>query len=535
MINEYPDYLPVRRALISVSDKTGVVELAHALSSQNIQILSTGGTAALLREAGISLQEVSEYTGFPEIMSGRLKTLHPKIHGGLLARRNLDAEVMSQHEILPIDLLVVNLYPFIETIQEKNCRLEQAVEQIDIGGPTMLRAAAKNYLYVAAVTESQDYAMLLAELKAHHQQLSLATRFKLAKKVFAHTASYEAAIANYLHRFHDEEEKENKEDLPSILTMQFSKKYDLRYGENPHQKAALYVNKKNGSQDGGVANALQHQGKPLSFNNMADADAALECIKHFNEMEQHACVIVKHANPCGVAVDKEQLPAYQKAFAADSTSAFGGIIAFNQTLQANTARQILDKQFVEVLIAPEVTEEALMLLKDKPNIRVLSCGQWQGLTPGWDFVPIEGGLLVQEKDIALLTPQQLQVVTRRVPTDQELRDLLFAWKVVKCVKSNAIVYAKNGSTIGIGAGQMSRVFSAIIANKKAFDAGLETQGAVMASDAFFPFSDAIEAAAKAQIAAIIQPGGSIRDKEVIQAADEAGIAMVLTGVRHFKH
>lgn len=529
MTNQINTHFPIKKALLSVSNKTGIVEFASALANRGVQILSTGGTAKLLREAGIMLQEVSEYTDFPEIMNGRLKTLHPKIHGGLLGRRGVDQEVMIQNHIEPIDLLVVNLYPFAETVANPQCDLATAVEQIDIGGPAMLRSAAKNYAYVTTVVKKEDYSIILQEMELHSGCISLATRFKLAQKVFSHTAQYEAAIANYLNRINLEQ---SISDFPETFTLQFTKKQDLRYGENPHQKAALYV--ENLTEEIGIATAIQHQGKPLSFNNIADTNAALECAKNFNRI--HACVIVKHANPCGVALShNDQLQAYQRALATDPLSAFGGIIAFNKLLTATTAKYIVQNQFVEVVIAPEIEQAALCELAHKPNIRVLSCGEWQTPKPSLDFTRISGGLLIQERDITTLSPHDLKIVSQREPSVQEFNDLLFAWEVVKCVKSNAIVYAKNRATIGIGAGQMSRVFSAMIAGMKANESGLEVAGSVMASDAFFPFRDTVDLAANAGITAIIQPGGSMRDSEVIHAANEAGIAMVFTGMRHFKH
>lgn len=518
----------IRRALLSVSDKTGIVDFAKALQARGIELLSTGGTAELLRGAGVAVTEVADYTDYPEIMAGRVKTLHPRIYGGLLARRGVDESVMAEHGILPIDLVVVNLYPFIETLKQPGCRLDQAIEQIDIGGPTMLRAAAKNYAFVTTIVSPEDYPLILQELAEQGGATTLATRFRQAQKVFTHTAHYEAAIANHLNRMHLDE---TVDEFPSIFTMQFHKKQDLRYGENPHQKAAFYVEKN--EEEGCIANARQLQGKELSFNNIADSNAALECVKAFNGTQ--ACVIVKHANPCGVAVAESQLLAYQRAFATDPTSAFGGIIAFNQLVTAETVKAILDAQFVEVLIAPEISRDALALLSNKPNVRVLCCGYWQKPESAWDFERINGGLLVQERDLLTLSPENLKIVTVRQPTVQEFQDLLFAWEVVKCVKSNAIVYAKDHATVGIGAGQMSRVFSAVLANLKAADAGLEVSGAVMASDAFFPFRDSVDAAAEAGITAIIQPGGSIRDQEVIKAADSAGLAMLFTGVRHFRH
>jgi phosphoribosylaminoimidazolecarboxamide formyltransferase/IMP cyclohydrolase len=519
---------PIRRALISVSNKTGIVEFARELQKMQIAILSTGGTCNLLRQAGLSVEEVADYTGFPEIMGGRVKTLHPKIHGGILARRGIDEAVMETQGILPIDLLVVNLYPFAQTIQQADCTLDLAVEQIDIGGPTLLRAAAKNYASVTTVIDPEDYFWVLDEILSFNGKTTLATRFKLAQKIFTETARYDATIANYLNRIHLDN---TMEDFPKTYTIQFTKKQDLRYGENPHQKAAVYIEVS--SSGPSVATAQQHQGKELSFNNIADTDAALECVQAFNG--DNACVIVKHANPCGVAIADTQLQAYQRAFATDPTSAFGGIIAFNQPLLNETAKAIIENQFVEVLIASAIEEEALITLAKKPNIRVLSTGSWAVQEPSWDYERINSGLLIQEKDSIALTPKDLKIVTKRQPSVQEFSDLLFAWEVVKCVKSNAIVYAKNRATVGIGAGQMSRVFSAIIANMKAQDVGLDVAGAVMASDAFFPFRDGVDTAVKAGVTAIIQPGGSIRDLEVIQAADEAGIAMLFTGMRHFRH
>ncbi|HVV68024.1 MAG TPA: bifunctional phosphoribosylaminoimidazolecarboxamide formyltransferase/IMP cyclohydrolase [Gammaproteobacteria bacterium] len=518
----------IKRALLSVSNKTGLIEFAQALKAKHIQILSTGGTARLLRDAGIAIEEVADYTGFPEIMDGRVKTLHPKIHGGLLARRNVDESVIQQHGIDRIDLVVVNLYPFAETVKNPDCNLARAVENIDIGGPAMLRAAAKNYPCVMTLVDPEDYAAVLSEIEHCKGATTLASRFRQAQKVFAHTAQYDAQIANYLNAIHLDN---TKDDFPQIYTVQFQKKQDLRYGENPHQKAAFYVEASNN--EASIATSKQHQGKELSFNNIADTNAALECVKVLNGTP--ACVIVKHANPCGAALADSQLHAYQRAFATDPTSAFGGIIAFNQPLMAETARAIIDNQFVELIIAPEVETEALTILAHKPNVRVLSTGQWQSPNPALDYERVSGGMLIQDRDTMTLSPNNLKIVTLRQPTIQEFTDLLFAWEIVKCVKSNAIVYARDRATVGIGAGQMSRVFSAILAGLKANDAGLEVAGAVMASDAFFPFRDGIDAAAAAGITAIIQPGGSVRDAETIQAADEAGIAMLFTGLRHFRH
>jgi len=505
----------IQRALISVSDKTGIIPFAQALNERSIEILSTGGTAQLLAENGIPVTEVSDYTGFPEMMAGRLKTLHPKIHGGLLGRRGIDEAVMSEHDIYPIDLLIVNLYPFEQTIAKPDCDLATAIENIDIGGPAMLRSAAKNHAAVTVVVDATDYDTVLQEMAAGG--VTKATRFTLAQKVFAHTARYDGAIANYLSQ-------------GKTLTLQYQKVQTMRYGENPHQKAAFYIEPT--PQENSIATATQIQGKDLSYNNVADTDAALECVKTF---EEPTCVIVKHANPCGVAIGENILTAYERAFKTDPTSAFGGIIAFNRNLDAQTAKAIIDRQFVEVIIAPTINEDAKPILATKKNVRVLSCGVWnaqpkEGIS---DFKRINGGLLVQDRDIGAVT--DLKIVTQKQPTETELQDLLFAWKVAKFVKSNAIVYCKDGMTIGVGAGQMSRVYSAKIAAIKAADENLEVKGAVMASDAFFPFRDGIDAAAEVGINAVIQPGGSMRDKEVIAAADEQGIAMVFTGMRHFRH
>ena len=517
----------IQRALISVSDKTGIVPFAQALHQQGITILSTGGTAKLLAENHIPVTEVSDHTGFPEMMAGRVKTLHPKIHGGLLGRRGTDDEVMQSHQIDPIDLLVVNLYPFEQTIAKPDCDLATAIENIDIGGPAMLRSAAKNNAAVTVVVDASDYDVVLQEMQDNQGEVTQATRFKLASKVFAHTARYDGAIANYLGKLQTEEDKA----FPPAFSFQVQKVQAMRYGENPHQKAAFYV--ENNVQTPCVATAKQIQGKELSYNNVADTDAALECVKSFTAP---ACVIVKHANPCGVAVDQTILAAYDKAFKTDPTSAFGGIIAFNRPLDEQTAKAIIDRQFVEVIIAPDVVEAAKSILATKKNVRVLTCGQWTNDdVPGLDFKRVTGGLLVQDKDLGKVAESDLKIVTKRQPTAQEMTDLLFAWKVAKFVKSNAIVYCKDEMTIGIGAGQMSRVYSAKIAAIKAGDEKLEVKGSVMASDAFFPFRDGIDAAAEVGISAVIEPGGSMRDEEVIAAADEHGMAMVFTGMRHFRH
>jgi len=521
----------IRRALISVSDKTGIVEFAQSLVDQGIEILSTGGTAKLLQKSDIEVTEVSSYTGFPEMMDGRLKTLHPKIHGGILGRRGTDDEVMAEHGIQPIDLLVVNLYPFEKTIAVADCSLATAIENIDIGGPTMLRAAAKNHNDVAVVVEHQDYQWIL-ETIAENGRLTLEQRFQLASKTFAHTARYDGVIANYLGKqIAITNESTDQADFPATLSLQFKKAQSMRYGENPHQKAAFYVEHQ--ASEASVSTAKQIQGKALSFNNVADTDAALECVKSFSNAP--ACVILKHANPCGVATGKNLLDAYQRAFATDPTSSFGGIIAFNQQLDSETAKAIIDKQFVEVIIAPSVSEEAIEICQSKANVRLLSCGNWQNSQAAQEFKRVSGGLLVQDKDIDLVNEAELHVVSAREPSEEEMRDLYFAWKVAKFVKSNAIVYAKDGQTIGVGAGQMSRVYSAKIAGIKAADEGLEVPGSVMASDAFFPFRDGLDAAAEAGITAVIQPGGSIRDDEVIAAANEHNMAMVFTGMRHFRH
>ncbi len=517
----------VKRALISVSDKRGVTELAGALTKHGFEILSTGGTARLLRDNGLAVTDVSAVTGFPEIMDGRVKTLHPKIHGGLLGRRDVDAAVMAEHQIDPIDLLVVNLYPFRETIARPGCSIEEAIENIDIGGPAMLRAAAKNHAAVAVVVDPEDYGELTQALAEGGGDIPADLRCRLAAKAFAHTAAYDAAIAGYLN---SQPAYSEPNAFPQQYAAGFEKKLDLRYGENPHQRAAFYTE---GSDAPGIGGARQLQGKALSFNNIADADAALECVRQF---DQPACVIVKHANPCGVAVDRDIGEAYRRAYSTDPTSAFGGIIAFNRPLDGATARAIIERQFVEVILGPAINEDAGEILSAKKNVRVLTMPSLEQPLPiAHDFKRVTGGLLVQTRDDLMVSEDQLKVVSHRRPTEQEMADLLFAWKVVKFVKSNAIVFARAGMTIGVGAGQMSRVYSTRIAAIKAADAGLEVTGSVMASDAFFPFRDGVDAGAEHGIRAIIQPGGSIRDDEVIAAADEHGMAMVFTGVRHFRH
>ncbi|HMM74506.1 MAG TPA: bifunctional phosphoribosylaminoimidazolecarboxamide formyltransferase/IMP cyclohydrolase [Gammaproteobacteria bacterium] len=516
----------IRRALLSVSDKTGLVDFARALAARGVELLSTGGTAAALRVAGLAVTDVSAHTGFPEIMDGRVKTLHPKIHGGLLGRRGIDDAVMAQHGIVPIDLLAVNLYPFEATIAKPDCSLTDAIENIDIGGPAMLRAAAKNHAQVAVLVDPADYAAILAELAAQ-DGLTEATCFSLAAKAYAHTADYDRAVSSYLLA-----QRADAPRFPDTVRLRFTKLQDLRYGENPHQAAAFYAEA--GAPAGSIAAARQLHGKALSYNNIADTDAALMCVLAYTEP---ACCIVKHANPCGVAEAANIGEAYEYAYRTDPTSAFGGIIAFNRELDADTAEAIVSRQFVEVIVAPSVSEDALAVCRRKKDVRVLVVGAPGPERPALDYKRVTGGLLVQDRDAigCAIGPADLKVVTVRPPSEAELRDLMFAWKVVKCVKSNAIVYARERRTIGVGAGQMSRVYSARIAGIKAADEGLEVKGSVMASDAFFPFRDGIDSAAAVGITAVIQPGGSVRDAEVIQAANEAGMAMVFTGMRHFRH
>ena len=516
---------PVRRALLSVSDKTGVVELARGLHALGVDLLSTGGTAKALREAGLPVRDVSEVTGFPEIMDGRVKTLHPKIHGGLLGREGTDDAVMAEHGIAPIDLLVVNLYPFVQTVSKPGCSYDDAIENIDIGGPAMLRATAKNHARTSVVVDPSEYGALLEALQAGGT--TPAMRRAWAAKAYAHTAAYDGQIAQWLSP--RAENPEEPEAWPKTFHASLQLASALRYGENPHQRGALYVEA--GAGEGIVATARFLQGKELSYNNLADADAALECVKAF---DTPACVIVKHANPCGVAVAGNLMDAYDRAHAVDPTSAFGGIIAFNRELDAATAAEILKRQFVEVVIAPSIAADALPAFAKKPNVRVLACGELRA-AGGLEYKRIAGGLLVQDADTDALGAADLKVVSKVAPSEAQLRDLLFAWKVAMYVKSNAIVYAKDLQTVGIGAGQMSRVVSAKIAGIKAEEAGLVVPGSVMASDAFFPFRDGIDAAAAAGIAAVIQPGGSMRDAEVIAAADEHGMSMVFTGRRHFRH
>ena len=522
------DLKKVSRALISVSDKNGIVDFARALNALGVELLSTGGTFRLLQENNIAVTEVSDYTGFPEMMDGRVKTLHPKVHGGILGRRGTDDAVMAEHAIKPIDMVIVNLYPFAATVADPNCTLPNAIENIDIGGPTMVRSAAKNHKDVAIVVSSSDYATVLEEMQANEGQLDYITRYTLMVKAFEHTAGYDGMIANH---FGARDTENNERDFSDTFNVQYFKTQEMRYGENPHQKAAFYTEAN--PIEASVATAKQLQGKELSFNNIADTDAALECVKQFDEP---ACVIVKHANPCGVSVAVDIGTAYDLAFATDPESAFGGIIAFNRELDAKTAEAICEKQFVEVIIAPAVSADALAVVAAKKNVRLLECGSWGNQRPqDFDYKRVNGGLLIQDRDNGMITEQDLKVVSKRVPTDTEMTDMLFAWKVAKMVKSNAIIYAKNNQTIGVGAGQMSRINSARIAGIKAEHAGLEVVGAVMASDAFFPFRDGIDNAGEAGISCIIQPGGSMRDDEVIAAANEHGMAMVFTGMRHFRH
>jgi len=516
-----------RRALISLSDKTGAADFGRALQTFGFDILSTGGTAKLLREAGIKVTEIGDYTGFPEMLDGRVKTLHPKVHAGILARRDLPAhiETMVKAGIPTIDLVAVNLYPFVETISRRDCTLEEAIENIDIGGPTMVRAAAKNWQHVAIVTDPADYSALVKEMASAGGAVSLETRFRLARKAFSHTAAYDGAISNYLTAtdIHGQ-----RSGFPDQFNSSFVKVQDLRYGENPHQRAAFYRDLK--PVPGALSNYVQRQGKELSYNNIADADAAWECVKSF---DQPACVIVKHANPCGAAVGATAVEAYRRAFKTDPTSAFGGIIAFNRELDEAAAAAVAER-FAEVVIAPRVLASAATVLAQKSNLRVLEVAV-ESATNDYDMKRVGGGLLLQTPDAMNVETGDLRIVTRKHPTPGQLADLMFAWRVAKFVKSNAIVFCAGGMTLGVGAGQMSRVDSARIASIKAENAGLTLQGSAVASDAFFPFRDGVDVVARAGAAAIIQPGGSVRDEEVIAAADEHQIAMALTGVRHFRH
>lgn len=519
----------IQRALISVSDKTNLIPFAKTLVNQGIEIISTGGTAKLLQDNNIRVIEISDFTGFPEMMDGRLKTLHPKVHGGILGRRDVDADMMHEHDIHDIDLVVVNLYPFEATIAKPNCTLAQAIENIDIGGPTLLRAAAKNHDWVTVVVDPKDYPRILEDMQTHQGATTLALRFELAAKVFSHTAAYDGVISNY---FGARTTTGETADFPNTLSLQFKLDRALRYGENPHQKAALYIDQNPPGQT--IASAQLLQGKPLSFNNINDAEGALECVKQF---EAPACVIVKHANPCGVAIAKDALTAYQQAYACDPESSFGGIIAFNQSVDDTTLKAIFDNQFVEVIIAPEFSKAAITLAESKINLRLLATGKFSTsvTTSGLDIKRIHGGILVQDFDDGKLQASDLKVVSQTQPTAEQMTDLCFAMNVAKYVKSNAIVIASQGQTKGIGAGQMSRVFALKIAQQRATEANFQTADTVLASDAFFPFRDSIDLAAKMGITAIIQPSGSKRDEEVIQAANEHGIALVFISERHFKH
>jgi phosphoribosylaminoimidazolecarboxamide formyltransferase/IMP cyclohydrolase len=516
-----------RIALISVSDKTGVTNLAKTFTKFGIELLSTGGTAKMLQEAGLQVTEIGEHTGFPEMLDGRVKTLHPKVHGGILARRDVDAhlQALEEHAIPAIDIVVVNLYPFVQTVARPDCTLQDAIENIDIGGPTMVRAAAKNWQHVAVITDPSDYPALIQEIESSGGAISQETRFRLARSAFSHTAAYDSAISNYLTATNMDGERQA---FPGQVNMNFVSLQDLRYGENPHQKAAFYRDLVPTA--GGIANYAQLQGKELSYNNIADSDAAWECVKTF---DQPACVIIKHANPCGVGVDASALGAYKKAFSTDTTSAFGGIIAFNRAVDAQTAKAV-SEQFVEVVIAPQIDQSARDVFAEKQNVRVLEVPLTDGAND-FDYKRVGGGLLIQSPDVKNVSADELRVVTRKQPDAQQMSDLLFAWRVAKFVKSNAIVFCGNGMTLGVGAGQMSRVDSARIASIKADKAGLSLTGSVVASDAFFPFRDGVDVVAEAGAKAVIQPGGSVRDEEVIAAADEHGMAMVFTGIRHFRH
>ena len=520
----------IKQALISVSDKAGVIEFARALVAMNIKLLSTGGTAKLLSEHGLAVTAVADYTGFPEMLDGRVKTLHPKVHGGILARRDFPEHMaaLEQHEIPTIDMVVVNLYPFQQTTAKEQCSLEDAIENIDIGGPAMLRSSAKNHKDVVVICDPADYAIVLAEMQAHQGDVSYETRFALATKVFAHTAQYDGAITNYLTALGPDRAHATRSMYPATLNMQFEKVQDMRYGENPHQSAAFYRDIHLVA--GALANYQQLQGKELSYNNIADADAAWECVK---TLEGNACVIIKHANPCGVALGVDAFESYSKALQTDPTSAFGGIIAFNCTLDGKAAEAVA-KQFVEVLIAPAFTAEARKIFEAKQNVRLLEIPLARDGN-AMDFKRVGGGLLLQSPDAKNVELAELKIVSKKQPTPQQLQDMMFAWRVAKFVKSNAIVFCGNGMTLGVGAGQMSRVDSARIASIKAQNAGLQLAGSAVASDAFFPFRDGLDVVVAAGATAVIQPGGSMRDLEVIAAADEHGVVMALTGTRHFRH
>ena len=520
----------IKQALISVSDKTGIVEFARALSSLGVALLSTGGTAKLLAEQGLSVTEVADYTGFPEMLDGRVKTLHPKIHGGILARRDFAEHqaALAQHAIATIDMVVVNLYPFAQAVAKANCSFDDAIENIDIGGPAMLRSAAKNHKDVTVICDPLDYATVLQELQSAAGQVSQETKFTLAKKVFAHTAQYDGAITNYFTSLGSDRQHTTRSSFPTTLNLHFHKVQEMRYGENPHQSAAFYRDVR--CADGSLANYTQLQGKELSYNNIADADAAWECVKTFDET---ACVIIKHANPCGVAVGVNPLEAYSKALQTDPTSAFGGIIAFNSAVDGATAEAVA-KQFVEVVIAPAFSEQARQIFAAKQNVRLLEIPLARQAN-AYDLKRVGGGLLVQSPDVKNVVLAELNIVSKRQPTPQQLQDLMFAWRVAKFVKSNAIVFCGNGMTLGVGAGQMSRVDSARIAAIKAQHASLSLAGSAVASDAFFPFRDGLDVVVDAGATCVIQPGGSMRDQEVIDAADERDVVMMLTGTRHFRH
>lgn len=524
----------IKQALISVSDKTGVLDFARALSEMGVNILSTGGTAKLLAENGIKVTEVADYTGFPEMLDGRVKTLHPKVHGGILARRDFPEHVaaLETHGIPTIDMVVVNLYPFQQTIARAECSLEDAIENIDIGGPAMLRSSAKNHKDVTVICDPSDYAQVLRELHANKGEVTFETKFTLAKKVFAHTAQYDGAITNYFTSLGDDKKHATRSAYPTTLNLHFDKVQEMRYGENPHQSAAFY--RESNPQVGALANYTQLQGKELSYNNIADADAAWECVKTFDES---ACVIIKHANPCGVAIGITPFEAYSKALQTDPTSAFGGIIAFNREVDGNAAEAVA-KQFVEVLIAPSFTEQAKKIFAAKQNVRLLEIplpSTGNASVNSNDFKRVGGGLLVQSPDAKNVALAELKIVSKKQPTPQQLQDLMFAWRVAKFVKSNAIVFCANGMTMGVGAGQMSRIDSARIASIKAQNAGLSLVGTAVASDAFFPFRDGLDVVVEAGATSVIHPGGSMRDQEVVDAADEHGIVMLLTGTRHFRH
>ena len=527
--NFKPTSAPIRNALICVSDKTGLIEFTHELQKRSIRILSIGGTAKFLRESGITISEITDYTGFKEIMGGRVKTLHPLIHGGILARRGQDEEVMQEHGIIPIDLVVVNFYPFEAVVSNPEVTLPDAIDNIDVGGPAMIRAAAKNYKHVTVAVDKEDYDLVQVSMNNNAGAVDEETRYALAIKAFEYMANYDGIIANFLGRLNPQNNPQSIDEFPAVLNRRWYYRQGMRYGENPHQKSAFYVEKSIPS--GSISSAKQLQGKKLSYNNIVDTDTAIECVRQFDEAP--ACVIVKHANPCGVAISDKLADAYDKAYSTDAESAFGGIIAFNRELDEETSKEILKRQFVEVIVAPSISEPAREVLASKETIRVLACGQWPLDSDYMIYKQVSGGMLVQEADSQLFN--ELKVVTKRNPSTREMADLQFAWQVARMVKSNAIVYARDKMTIGIGAGQMSRITSSRVAGIKARQAGLNIKGAVMASDAFFPFRDSIDNAASEGITAVVQPGGSVRDDEVIEASNRHGMAMVFTGIRHFRH